>query len=422
MKIYFKNAKILSQGTIIEGDVLVENDRIAYIGKPISVDADRVIDVAGNLLMSGFTNAHCHTPSTVLRGISDDKPLEEWLDEIIPYETSMTEEDIYWSTMLGIAEYVSGGITSVEENYGNIKPIAQAYKKSGMRARVSIGLPNVNALEILPFEMQLSIVQDAGLSAVCYAHSVYGTSEENLDKLTTFSHKNNLPVSIHMSETLKEVGDCTVKFDKTPPELLEEIGFFDRDCIVYHCVHCDKDDIQILANYDVGVITCPSSNLKLGSGIAPIYALQNAGIKIGIGTDGAYSNNSYDMFKEMFLVATLNKGTLNRADIIPALDVVHMATKNGAELLGFENVGDIVVGNFADLILIDLSKPHNQPNNDIISNLVYATKSSDVYLTMINGKIVYENGKYFIGEEISEIYLKNQEIRVKIKELGGKNE
>ena len=162
--------------------------------------------------------------------------------------------------------------------------------------------------------------------------------------------------------------------------------------------------------------------MKLGSGIAPIYALQNAGIKIGIGTDGAYSNNSYDMFKEMFLVATLNKGTLNRADIIPALDVVHMATKNGAELLGFENVGDIVVGNFADLILIDLSKPHNQPNNDIISNLVYATKSSDVYLTMINGKIVYENGKYFIGEEISEIYLKNQEIRVKIKELGGKNE
>lgn len=415
MKIHFKNAKILAQGKITEGDVVVDGDKIVYVGKSIKPTADRTIDVQGNLLMSGFTNAHCHTPSTVLRGIADDMPLEEWLETIIPYEKSLTNEDVYWSTMLGIAEYVSGGITSVEENYGRIEPIIEAYKKAGMRARISIGFPNVGKEECLSLQKQLELVENAGFKAVCYAHSVYGTSEENLEKLTTFASKNNLPLAIHMSETLKEVGDCSVKYDRTPPEFLEEIGFFDRDACVYHCVHCDKDDIQILANYGVHAVTCPSSNLKLGSGIAPIYALQNAGVEIAIGTDGAYSNNSYDMFKEMFLVATLNKGTLNKTDIIPAGEVVQMATKNGARMLGFEKVGDIVEGNFADIILIDLNKPHNQPNNDIISNLVYATKSSDVYLTMINGKIVFENGKFDIGEEIGQIYLKNQEIKSKIK-------
>ena len=415
MKTHFKNAKILSQGEIIEGDVIVDGNKISYVGQSIEESADMVIDVQGNLLMSGFVNAHCHTPSTVLRGIADDKPLQEWLEEIIPYEKSMTDDDIYWSTMLGIAEYVSSGITSVEENYGHLEPILKAYKNAGIRARISIGFPNVGISEKYTLKKQLEMVKKAGFKAVAYAHSIYGTSEENLEKLIAFAKKNNLPLAIHMSETLKEVGDCSVKNDQTPPEFLESIGFFDRDVCVYHSVHCDKDDIEILANYDVNVVTCPSSNLKLGSGIAPIYALQNSGVNIAIGTDGAYSNNSYDMFKEMFLVATLNKGTLNRADIITANQVLDMATRNGAKVLGFEKVGDIIEGYFADLILVDLKKPHNQPDDDIISNLVYSTRASDVYLTMINGKIVYENGKFNIGEDIDKIYLENQKIRSKIK-------
>lgn len=415
MKYRFSNAKILSNGEIINGTVLVDNGVIIYVGDvPPPFKEERKIDVNGNLLMSGFVNAHCHTPSTVLRGISDDKPLNEWLDDIIPKERMLSAEDTYWSTMLGIAEYVAGGIVAVEEDYGQLEAVVKAFKKSGIKARVSIGFPNVDLESKIPLEKQLEIVQNAGFRAVCFAHSIYGTSEKNFEIMNTFARKHNLPVSTHLSETLKEVGDCSVKNDLTPPELLEDYGFLDRGATVYHAVHCDKDDLNLLADYHTNIVTCPSSNLKLASGIAPIYAMQKAGLNIGIGTDGAYSNNSYDMFKEMFLVATLNKATLYNAEVVKANEVLDMATKNGAKILGFDKSGDIIKGNDADLILINLKSPHQQPLNDIISNLVYATKSSDVYLTMINGRIVYENGEFYIGEDIQKIYDENQKIKNKL--------
>ena len=418
MKYLFKNANILSGEEIIFGNVVVDENKIVYVGKnlPNEKKFDEVIDVNQNLLMSGFINAHCHTPSTVLRGISDDKPLEEWLEDIIPKERTLSDDDIYWSTMLGIMEYVRGGITGVEEDFGRLVPVVKAHKTSGLRTRISIGFPNVaQKKEDMPLDKQLEVVQEAGLSAVCFAHSVYGTSEENFEKLITFAAKNDLPVSTHMSETLTEVGDCTVKNnDLSPPQLLEDYGFFDRQATVFHAVHCDKDDLDILANYDINIVSCPASNLKLASGIAPIYAASQKGINVALGTDGAYSNNSYDMFKEMFLAATLNKAALYKADILPAHKVVQMATKNGAKALGFENVGDIKEGNFADLILVDLTGVHHQPVNNIISNLVYSAKSTDVYFTMVNGKILYHNGKYNIGESPEKIYEKVTKIKNKL--------
>ena len=418
MKYLFKNANILSSEEVIFGNVVVDENKIVYVGKnlPNEKKFDEVIDVKGNLLMSGFINAHCHTPSTVLRGISDDKPLEEWLEDIIPKERALSDDDIYWSTMLGIMEYVRGGITGVEEDFGRLVPVVKAHKTSGLRARISIGFPNVaQKKEDMPLDKQLEVVQEAGLSAVCFAHSVYGTSEENFEKLITFAKQNGLPVCTHMSETLTEVGDCTVKNnDLSPPQLLEDYGFFDRQATVFHAVHCDKDDLDILANYDINIVSCPASNLKLASGIAPIYAASQKGINVALGTDGAYSNNSYDMFKEMFLAATLNKAALYKADILPAHQVVQMATKNGAKALGFENVGDIKEGNFADLILVDLKGVHHQPVNNIISNLVYSAKSTDVYFTMVNGKILYHNGKYNIGESPEKIYEKVNKIKNKL--------
>lgn len=418
MKYLFKNANILSGEEVVFGNVVVEGDKIIYVGKnlPNEKKFDEVIDVNGNLLMSGFINAHCHTPSTILRGISDDKPLEEWLEDIIPKERALSDEDIYWSTMLGIMEYVRGGITGVEEDFSRLEAVVKAYKTAGMRARVAIGFPNVaQKKEDMPLDKQLKLVQDAGLNAVCFAHSVYGTNEENFEKLITFATKNNLPVSTHMSETLTEVGDCTVKNnDLSPPQLLEDMGFFDRNATVFHAVHCDKDDLDILSTYDVNMVSCPASNLKLASGIAPVYAATQKGINVALGTDGAYSNNSYDMFKEMFLVATLNKAVLYSADILPAIEVIKMATQNGAKALGFEKVGDIQEGNFADLILVDLSGAHHQPVNNIISNLVYSAKSTDVYFTMAGGKVLYDNGKYNIGENPEKIYEKALKIKQKL--------
>ena len=417
MKYLFKNAKIFSGGEIIDGCVVIDGENIAYVGKnPPKWQFDEEIDVCGNVLMSGFVNAHCHTPSTALRGISDDKVLEDWLEDIIPKEQSLSNQEIYYSAMLGIMEYVRAGITCVEENYGRLNDVVRAYQTAGLRARIGIGFPNPYQDEEMPLEKQLDLVKSAGFMPVCYAHSVYGTSEENFEKLITFARQNNLPLSTHLSETLAEVGDCSVKNnDLSPPELLEEYGFLDRPCTVYHAVHCDKDDLELLSQYSASVVTCPSSNLKLASGIAPVYAMTQKGINVAIGTDGAYSNNSYDMFKEMFLVATLNKGLLNKADILPAQEVLKMATINGAKALGFEKLGDVKVGFKADIILVDISSPHHQPLNSVLSNLVYSAKSSDVYLTMCAGKILYRNGEYYIGEDTKKIYAENQKIKQKLR-------
>lgn len=417
MKYLFKNANIVTGGKVIFGCVVVEGNTITHVGKaPKNLMVDEIIDVCGNVLMAGFVNAHAHTPATVLRGICDDKPLEDWLETIIPKEQALSDEEVYYSTLLGIMEYVRGGITCVEECYGRLAPVVRAFETTGMRARIGIGFPYVNQDEEMPLEKQLEMVESAGQKAVCYAHSVYGTSEENFEKLITFARKNNLGVSAHLSETLGEVGDCSVKNnDITPPELLEDFGFLDRGATLYHCVHCDKDDLDILANYGASVVSCPASNLKLASGIAPLWAMVQKGINVALGTDGAYSNNALDMFREMFLSATLQKVVLYSADVMSASVVLDMATKNGAKALGFDNLGEIREGNLADIVLIDITLPHHQPVNNIISNLVYSAKSTDVYLTMINGKILYRNGQYFLGEDAEKIIQQNQKTMQRLK-------
>ena len=223
-----------------------------------------------------------------------------------------------------------------------------------------------------------------------------------------------MPLSVHLSETLKEVGDCTqAKKGLTPPAYLESLGYLDRECLCYHCVHMDKDDLQILADYGASVATCPSSNIKLASGIAPVFAMQNKGLNIAIGTDGPASNNCLDMFKEMFLVATLSKVSLYDSSVVKASEVLQMATINGANALGV-NSGEIKVGKNADIILVNTHSPHMQPENNLVSNLVYSARGSDVYLTMIGGKIKYYNGEYFIGEDIENIYKKANEIACRL--------
>lgn len=420
MKILFINARILDlkqDSGFYNANVLVEKDKIAYIGDEI-VEADRIIDVKYNILMPGFINTHCHSPMTILRGFKDDISLDEWLfDNILPAEAKLTPEDIYWGTKLAIMEYLASGITCIEEGYFFNKEVVSAIKECGIRARVGFG-PTTRDVGMSNFDYlksEKNIIGESDLiKPVCFIHSIYTTTEEIISETIDFAAKNKLSLSIHLSETLKEVGDCTVQHNRTPVEYLEDLGFFDRDTLCYHCVHMDKDDLSILSNYNANVSTCPSSNIKLASGIAPIYAMLNKGINVTIGTDGVASNNSLDMFKEMFLVATLSKVNIYNASVVSAKDVLKMATINGANALSF-NVGEISVGKNADIILIDINKPHFQPLDNLISHLVYSAKSSDVYLTMVNGNILYENGRYNSNINVEMIYKKVNEIRERIK-------
>lgn len=261
MKFHFFNANILTSGEIVSGDVVVENDLITYVGKHIDISADRKIDVGGNLLMPGFVNAHSHSPMTLLRGVADDMNLKEWLfDNIFLAEQKLTPKDVYWGEMLGIAEQVRAGITSIEECYFYYDEIINALKKSGIRCR--LGLPStfndMKDKEMKAFlDNYVEALDGELIKPVIYAHSIYTLSEEELSILVDYSAKHKLPMSMHLAETLKEVGDCTVKNDCTPPEFLEKIGFLDRPSTLYHCVHMDKDDIRILADYGANVVTCP---------------------------------------------------------------------------------------------------------------------------------------------------------------------
>lgn len=418
MKIHFKNANILTGLEIVHGDVIVDGDRIVYVGSNPPEGADREIDVKGNVLMSGFVNAHAHNPMTLLRGVSDDTCLDVWLeDNMFPLEQKLTPEDVYWGEMLGIAESVSAGITGFEECYFYPDKLIDAVKKSGIRCRLGLpGMFNDESIDEVISHIDAEILKLDGdlIRPVIYAHSTYTVGEEQLLSLVDYSAKHKLPMSLHLSETLKEVGEMTAELNQTPPEYLESIGVLDRDCTLYHCVHVDKDDMMLLTSYGANIVTCPSSNLKLGSGIAPVYSMTECGLNVAIGTDGAASNNSLDMFKEMFLVSTLSKGLLCDPSVLPAREVLKMATINGAKALGLENCGDIKEGYKADLILVNLNSPHQMPVNNIISNLVYSSKSSDVYFTMVNGKILYENGKFNIGEDIEEIYKNCQNIMKRV--------
>ncbi len=422
----FKNAKILkleNEKGFMCGNVVVENDIITYVGeKEPTIQVDQVIDVCGNILMPGFVNTHAHTAMTILRGIKDDATLQNWLyDNIIPCENQLTDEDVYWGEMLGIAEYARCGITTMEENYFNIEGITKAINKSGIRARIGIEAKvctdsDYNCYE--DFKKQYKIVKqntNSNLVKVsCFAHAIYSTSEEKFFDILRFAKENDLPLGIHLAETLKEVGDCTQEHNGlTPAGYLESLGYLDRQCLCAHCVHMDKDDLQILADYGVSISTCPSSNIKLASGIAPVFAMQNKGINVTIGTDGVASNNSLDMFKEMFLVATLSKVSLYDPTVVPASDVLKMATINGAKALGI-NSGEIKVGKNADLILVKITEPHMQPEVNLLSNLVYSGKGSDVYFTMVGGKVLYNDGEYNIGENINEIYKNVNKIRERI--------
>ncbi len=421
VKIKFINAKVLVEKNnelkLDNLQVLVNGSKIEKVQKQINQPYDKLIDVKGNVLMPGFVNAHAHNPMTLLRGLKSDVNLQSWLYEhVFPAEQQLTEEDVYVGQVLGIMESLKAGITTIEENYFYFNSLIKAIKNSGIRARVAIGKNQSDKSVTAELESAIKLFDKNCnlIKPVVYPHSIYTVTENEMDEFVNFSAKHSLPVSTHLSETLLEVGECIEKHKKTPPEFLEHAGFLDRGATLYHCVHLDKDDMDILKSYNAGVVTCPSSNLVLGSGICSVHALLNKGIPVALGTDGPASNNSLDMFKEMFLVASLQKGMLRDAEAVSVSQVLKMATINGAKMLGFEKVGKIEEGFFADIILIDTTGLHHQPKNNLLNNLVYSAKSSDVYFTMVNGKILYESKKLCLGENESEIVFKAQQIAKRI--------
>lgn len=417
MRIRLYHARILTMEAnqdIFEGEVWICDNRIEKLVKgeanDIEVVFDEQIDCMGNLLMPGFKNCHAHGPMTFLRSFADDLPLQEWLDtKIFPAEARLQEEDIYTLMQLAVLEYVRGGITTSFEMYFYPEMIARACIDMGFRVVLS---GTVFGREEQMGEAVRTLAHDYETFHQCHPlvdyrlgfHSEYSCCRKLLEAVADLSRQYKAPVYMHNSETEKEVAECIERYGKTPVQVMNELGLFEYGGAGHHMVYTSQEDRAVLKEKGIYVVTNPSSNLKLASGIAPVMEYLKDGIPVAIGTDGPASNNNLNFFKEMYLTNALQKVKYNNAAAVLPREVLEMATVNGAHLLGLTDCDILAEGKQADLILIDLLKPNMQPVNDLINNLVYSGSNDNVIMTMIAGRIVYVDGVYRMQVNPIEIY------------------
>ena len=426
MNIRLYNARILTMEKdrpVFRGEVWVKNEKIAYVAAAEELDAewdrdfpkinwDMEIDCRENLLMPGFKNAHTHSAMTFLRSYADDMPLQKWLNDMVfPMERKLTGEDIYHLTKLAILEYLTSGITSIFEMYLTPDTIARACTDMGMRCVLTSGLNNFTSSIEQTEEEYLKWNQKQSLISYQLGfHGEYTCSKELLYRLAQLSHKHRAPVYTHLAETKKEVEECRRQYGMTPAVFLDSMGLFEFGGGGYHCVHMTDADMDVFRRRRLYVITNPASNMKLASGIAPIAEYLRKKIPVAIGTDGPASNNCLDMFREMFLVTGLSKLHEEDAASIDAMQVLHMATVQGAKAMHLSKCDVLAKGKYADIIMLDLHQPNMQPIHNIPKNIVYSAGKSNVCMTMINGKILYRNGEFNVGESAEGIYAKCNEI------------
>ena len=414
----FKNARILTMKTseIVFGELVVKDNKIAYIGPHYEDEVpDRVIDCEQNLLMPGFKNAHAHTAMVFARSCADDLPLHDWLySTIFPMEEKFIEGDIYHLTKLGILEYLTSGITAAFDMYFHVPEIVKASEELGFRS-VILSTSAEEPISLLRERYQTINKEDALCSYKLGIHAEYTTEESRIKDVIKLAHELKAPIFLHISETEDEVNACVKRHGKTPVKYLDSLGFFDYGGGGFHCNYFTDEEIEIFKKHKCYIVTCPCSNLKLASGIAPLFKYQNKGLEIAIGTDGAGSNNALDMFREMYLVSTLQKVTNHNAAAMDGFNVLKTATVNGAHALGLNNSDVLDVGKYADIIMIDLKNPAMQPINNIAKNIVYSGSKDCVKMTMINGKVLYYDHKFFVDQDVNEIIEKANEVTKRLK-------
>lgn len=406
--------------SIINGELHTDGDKISYVGTDKKDGVfDREINCGGNLIIPGFKDAHTHSAMTFLRSYADDLPLQEWLfEQVFPREDKLTPDDVYLLTKLGIMEYLSSGITSCFDMYFFADSIAAAAADTGFRL-VLCGSINGGPEKVERIHNEYLKFADGKYSGlVTYQlgfHAEYTASLDLMKETAKLSQSLKKPVYTHNSETAKEVAECKERHGMSPTALFESLGMLNYGGGGFHCVYFDDNDMEIFKRRNMWAVTNPASNTKLASGIAPICKMQEKGVNLAIGTDGAASNNCLDMFREMFLTTGLQKLSEKDASACDADSVLQMAVKGGALAMGLNDCDCLKEGKKADLVLIDLEQPNMQPLNNIGKNLVYSGSKSNVKLTVVAGKILYENGEYYIGEKASDIYRKANEIAERLK-------
>lgn len=404
-------------------NILVEEGRIALISRQAPADfAGEVYDGRGKVAMPGFFNIHSHLPMTLIRGYGEGLSLHDWLfSRMFPFEALLTDEDCYWGSLLGIAEMLASGTVSFTDMYMHTPGIAKAVLESGIKANLSHGystrpgserFAGSSAWEGTRFLIGAAKEDKSGrLIADASIHAEYTFGEGKIaTEIADFCAAEGLRMQIHLSETKDEEEDCKARRGMTPTAFFDAFGLFGVPTTAAHCVWIEGGDFDILASRGVTVAHCPSSNMKLGSGIAPVAKMMAAGIRVGIGTDGAASNNNLNALEEANLAALVQKGATGNPLLLGPKDLLELACRNGALSQGRLDCGAIACGNRADIVVYDLDAPHLQPVYDVLSNLLFSAGAGDIVLTMVDGRVLYRDGE-FTTIDIARVMAEARRIR-----------
>ncbi|MBT2643689.1 amidohydrolase [Bacillus sp. ISL-41] len=420
----FYNGTIVTSNTdheVIEnGAIGIEGEKIIYVGitpDDLTSYVEKV-DLKGNILLPGLVNTHGHTPMSLLRGYGDDLPLQTWLeDKIWPLEAKYTQEHARWGAKLSILEMIRTGTTTFVDMYDNMDEIAMAVDEAGIRGVLTRGVIGFGSEEVrqsklkeaADFARSWNNGANGRITTMLSPHSPYTCSPEYISQIIDKSAELNVPLHTHMSETKFEVEKNIEEYGATPVRHLEKLGFFDRPSLVAHAVHVNDEDIQILAEKDVKVSHNVISNLKLGSGIAPVGKMLAKGVTVSLGTDSAASNNNLDLFEELKAAATIHKGFAQDATIITAQEALRMATIHGAESLWLDDrIGSLEAGKDADFIVVNSNQSFFYPKHNPVSHLVYSGSGRDVKDVYVQGKQILASGQFTTIDEERVLYEGNR--------------
>lgn len=411
MKILFKNCDIITRENDLftvkkDSFLAVDGDTISYIGdnRPEgSFDEEK--DMSRHILAPGLINCHNHSPMTLLRGVGSDLPLQKWLfDVVFPIEDRLTAQQVKVGSELAILEMLSTGTTSFSDMYQDARGTIEAAIESGIKANIHRPVlafdpeesyeNNVRAKESLALINEFGSAANGRVRAQFCIHAEYTDNEKIVRAYSEDCLRYGGMMHIHLSETKSEHDECIKKYGRTPAEWFESLGTFDSPTSAAHCVWVTPGDMDIFREKGVTVVHNPTSNMKLGSGFAPIPEMLERGINVTLGTDGTASNNNLNMFEEMHIASLIHNGIRNDPTIMNPQQVLKMATVNGAVQQGRPDTGSLEVGKKADIIAVSLDRPHMYPAFDDINMLVYSAQGSDVTMTMVDGKILYENGEF----------------------------
>lgn len=409
---------VTEEPSIASVDILVEGSVIAEVGINLSIEGvDTIIDASGKVVMPGLINCHNHAAMVLLRGYCDDLRLMEWLSQKIwPAEARLTGDDIYWGTMLASAEMIKSGTTTFADMYFFMDDVAKAVEDSGIRASLCQGLLFHDDDADRRIKSTRSLFENwrgkanGRITTMVGPHAPYTCPPDKLKLVMELAKELDSPLHIHLAETAEEVEQMFKEYGKSPTKYLADLGLFEEHHVLLaHSVNLSRDDVFLLSGLKGGVSHNPVSNLKLGCGVTPVVELHNIGINVALGTDGAGSATTLDMFEEIKAAAWLQKNKSCDPTSITAYQVIRMATLQGAKVLGLDReIGTIEIGKKADLIIIDIEKPHLYPHNDICALLAYSANGADVDTTIINGKIVMKDRKLLTVNE-KEVLKKAQQ-------------